>query len=325
MSERDTRIVLGSLLALVALATPSLGEAPTHWRVGTVHAHGLLGPLVRAADGTWDVGVLRAPALAAGLVVALLLVAVPWLGRSRGPLAIVATIVVAVRAARARPSRCRQACATRRRPWFHDNDSTYQIELAGDLVRHGTNPYGHDYRSSGMQRIYSHDGSPAAGGRDEPCAAALPLPAGHGRGGHGLAPAARAARRHPLPRLPREPRHAGRRLGLSRTALAEARARRRARRQPADDPRRLVRHGRRASLAPLVLAFGLVARRRLGWAALALGSAILLKQFAIVAVPFLGIVAWQTCGREATRRAGLPRSAVVVAGCLPFLAGARPR
>jgi uncharacterized membrane protein len=73
------------------------------------------------------------------------------------------------------------------------------------------------------------------------------------------------------------------------------------------------------SLAPLVLAFALVARRRLGWAALALGSAILLKQFAVVAVPFLGIVAWQTCGREATRRAGLTALAVVVAGCLPFL------
>ena len=28
------------------------------------------------------------------------------------------------------------------------NDSTYQIEIAGDLVRDGTNPYGHDYRQS---------------------------------------------------------------------------------------------------------------------------------------------------------------------------------
>ena len=73
------------------------------------------------------------------------------------------------------------------------------------------------------------------------------------------------------------------------------------------------------SLAPLVLAFALVARRRLGWAAVALGSAILLKQFAIVAVPFLGIVAWQTCGRDATRRAGLAALGVVVAGFLPFL------
>ena len=37
-------------------------------------------------------------------------------------------------------------------------------------------------------------------------------------------------------------------------------------------------------------------------------------------MPFLGIVAWQTCGREATRRAGLVAAAVLAAGILPFLA-----
>ena len=54
-------------------------------------------------------------------------------------------------------SSSRWRCSTA--PWFHTNDSTYQIEIAGDLVRDGTNPYGHDYRNSGMQRIYSRDGS----------------------------------------------------------------------------------------------------------------------------------------------------------------------
>jgi uncharacterized membrane protein len=68
-----------------------------------------------------------------------------------------------------------------------------------------------------------------------------------------------------------------------------------------------------------VLAFGLVARRRLGWAAVALASAILIKQFAIVALPFLAIVAWQTCGREATRRAAAIGAAVLAVGILPFL------
>src|SRR5687768_10627721 len=31
-------------------------------------------------------------------------------------------------------------------PWFHPNDSTYQIELAGDLLLDGRSPYSHDYR-----------------------------------------------------------------------------------------------------------------------------------------------------------------------------------
>ncbi len=318
MTERDTRIVLGSLLALIALATPSLGEAPTQWKVGTVHAHGLLGPLVRAAHGHWDVGVLRAPALAAGLLVALLLVATPWLGRHRGTIAIVSTIVVAAALlvpAVALQAGLRDATA----PWFHDNDSTYQIEIAGDLVRDGTNPYGHDYRSSGMQRIYSHDGSPAAAADTNPAlrhfpylpgtvevAAVwrlLPAPLDDIRFLVCLASLAMLAAAWAFPGPP------WLRLVLGAVLAANPLTIRAAWFGTADA----------LSLAPLVLAFGLVARRRLGWAAVALGSAILLKQFAIVAVPFLAIVAWQTCGREATRRAGIAVLGIVLAGCLPFL------
>ena len=44
-------------------------------------------------------------------------------------------------------------------PWFFTNDSTYQIELAGDLILDGENPYGHDYTSSGLERFYSFDGT----------------------------------------------------------------------------------------------------------------------------------------------------------------------
>ena len=318
MTERDTRIVLGSLLALVALATPSLGDAPTQWKIGAVHAHGLLGPLVRAAHGRWDVGVLRAPALAAGLLVALLLVAVPWLGRARGAIAIVSTIAVAAALlvpAVALQAGLRDATA----PWFHDNDSTYQIEIAGDLVRDGTNPYGHDYRSSGMQRIYSHDGSPAAAAETNPALRHFPyLP--------GTVELATVWRLLPAPLDDIRflvclaslamlaaawafPGPAWLRLVLGAVLAANPLTIRAAWFGTADA----------LSLAPLVLAFALVARRRLGWAAVALGSAILLKQFAIVAVPFLGIVAWQTCGREATRRAGLAALGIVVAGCLPFL------
>ncbi len=44
-------------------------------------------------------------------------------------------------------------------PWFFTNDSTYQIELAGDLIRDGDDPYGHDYRGTGLERFYTRDGS----------------------------------------------------------------------------------------------------------------------------------------------------------------------
>ena len=38
-------------------------------------------------------------------------------------------------------------------PWFFTNDSTYQIEQSGELVLHGDNPYGHDYRRSGPRAL----------------------------------------------------------------------------------------------------------------------------------------------------------------------------
>ena len=39
-------------------------------------------------------------------------------------------------------------------PWYFTNDSTYQIEIAGDLVRHGHDPYGYDYGNSGLEHFY---------------------------------------------------------------------------------------------------------------------------------------------------------------------------
>ena len=168
-------------------------------------------------------------------------------------------------------------------PWFHDNDSTYQIEIAGDLVRDGTNPYGHDYRSSGMQRIYSHDGSPAAAAETNPALRHFPyLP--------GTVELATVWRLLPAPLD--DIRFLVCLASLAMLAAAWA--------FPGPPWLRLVLGAVLAvnpltiraawfgtadalSLAPLVLAFGLVARRRLGWAAVALGSAILIKQFAIVA------------------------------------------
>jgi uncharacterized membrane protein len=185
-------------------------------------------------------------------------------------------------------------------------------------VRHGTNPYGHDYRGSGMERIYSRDGTPSPAAETNPALRHFPyLP--------GTAEVAAVWRLLPAPLD--DIRFLVCLASLAMLAAAWA--------FPGPPWLRLVLGAALAanplmiraawfgtadaiSLAPLVLAFGLVARRRLGWAAVALGSAILLKQFAVVAVPFLGIVAWQTCGREATRRAGAAALAVVVAGTLPF-------
>src|SRR3712207_8108575 len=41
-------------------------------------------------------------------------------------------------------------------PWYFTNDSTYQIELAGELVLDGDNPYGHDYRDTDLERSEEH-------------------------------------------------------------------------------------------------------------------------------------------------------------------------
>jgi uncharacterized membrane protein len=69
------------------------------------------------------------------------------------------------------------------------------------------------------------------------------------------------------------------------------------------------------SLLLLVLAFALVTRRRFAWAAAALAGAVLLKQFAIVAVPFLALMV----PRDEWKSAGLAFGGVLAAGILPFL------
>ena len=64
------------------------------------------------------------------------------------------------------------------------------------------------------------------------------------------------------------------------------------------------------SLLLLVLAFALVTRSRFGWAAASLAGAVLLKQFALVALPFLALMAVQSgADRDAApaRRARLRR------------------
>ena len=70
----------------------------------------------------------------------------------------------------------------------------------------------------------------------------------------------------------------------------------------------------------LVLAFALVTRSRLGWAAASLAGAVLLKQFALVALPFLALMAVKSgADRAQLKRAGLVFAGVLLAAVLPFL------
>jgi uncharacterized membrane protein len=68
-----------------------------------------------------------------------------------------------------------------------------------------------------------------------------------------------------------------------------------------------------------VLAFALVARRRLFWAAAALAAAVVLKQFALVALPFLALAALQRHARRDVLRAAALFVALVAVGLLPFV------
>jgi uncharacterized membrane protein len=198
------------------------------------------------------------------------------------------------------------------------NDSTYQIELAGDLIRHGHDPYGHDYRGSGLERWY-----PAAGidprfrqvalshlayfpGTPLTAAAwgALPSPLDDYRLFDLLATlglfAAFLLFRAPL----------AWRLALGTVAAANPLAVRAVWFGTADAP----------SLLCLVLAFALLSRRRLVWASLLLGLAVLLKQFALVAVPFFAValVALRP-PRAVARNAAAAFVLPPAAGILPFL------
>jgi uncharacterized membrane protein len=75
----------------------------------------------------------------------------------------------------------------------------------------------------------------------------------------------------------------------------------------------------RPSLLLLVLAFGLATRSRWAWAAASLGGAILLKQFAIVALPFFVILLLRRARRDQLAAPAVAFSGIVLAGFIPFL------
>ena len=168
----------------------------------------MLGPLVRAAGEEWDVGIARAACFLAALVVALL---AAWSLRRRdwpawGGTALAVFVALALLV----PSTLLQVgLRDATEPWFHTNDSTYQIELGGELLLDGENPYGADYRSSGMERFYTRDGSISERVRErEVSLRALRLLPRHRGGRRGVAAGALAVRRLPRVRAADDPRRA---------------------------------------------------------------------------------------------------------------------
>jgi hypothetical protein len=317
VTQREGLLVSGVLLVLVAITLPELGSDPWHFRPPSVDPQGPLAPLVRAAGEEWDTGIARAAAFGAALLCggyAAVLLARPrpalpsWTG-------VVLVLVVGVLLAA--PSTLLQlGLRDSTAPWFFTNDSTYQVELGGELLLDGDNPYGHDYSRSGLERFYTRDGTVSERVREREVALrhfayfpgavvsaaawrVLPEPFDDYRllvllATLALLPAALMFR-GPL----------GWRLALGAVLVCNPVLVRSAWFGQNDAP----------SLLLLVLAFALVTRRRFGWAAAALAAAILMKQFAVVALPFIALMV----PREEWKRAGLTLAGVLALGLVPFV------
>lgn len=311
-------IVLAALALAVLLNIGTLGSDPWPFRVTDVEPRGVLGPLVRAADSEWDVGLLRSAAMCAGVLVVLLAV-VATVVRS-WPRWVLVAAAAAIVSLLVLPAVALQAgLRDASEPWFHINDSTYQIELAGELVLDGDTPYGRDYSHTGMERFYSLDGSVTEETRERQVALhhfayfpgtallgavwrTLPSPWDDVRFLVALATLGLLAAALAIP----GPLWAQLSLGIA--AAANPLSVRAAWFGSADAPALLL----------LMLAFALTVRRRAGWAGALLGGAILAKQFALVAAPFLAVMLAVRLGRHGLVRAAAACGGVLLAGFVPF-------
>jgi Glycosyltransferase family 87 len=306
--------------ALVLVAVPTLGSQPWPFRPDEVDPRGPLGPLVRAAGEEWDLGLIRSAAMLGAVLVAVA-AASAWraLAWPRWAAAALTLAVVGLLTVPATLLQVGLRDATE--PWLHVNDSTYQIELAGDLILDGENPYGHDYRGSGLERFYEEarfdDDLPQvaldhfAYFPGTPLSAAawrlLPSPFDDYRLFVLLTTLA-AVGAVVLIRAP-----FAWRLAAGAAVAANPLALRGAWFGTADLP----------SILLLVLSLAFVTRSRYGVAAACLGGAVLMKQFALVALPFLALmVLHRGAGRRTLRDAAAVFAAVVAAGVLPFAVAA---
>jgi hypothetical protein len=320
LSREGMFALLGVLLAIVAITLPELGASPWPFRPGAVEPQGILSPLVRAAGREWDVGIARTACFLAALLLAV--VGAVALRRRDWPawtgVALAALVALMLMA----PSTLLQlGLRQSTHPWFFTNDSTYQIELGGDALLHGHNPYGRDYSHSGMERFYTFDGTASQAVRDREVSLrhyayfpgtavvgalwrVLPAPLDDYRLFVLLATlgglAAALAFRGPL----------AFRLAIGALVAANPIAVRSAWFGQNDAP----------SITLMILAFALATRGRARWAAAALAGAVLLKQFAVVAIPFLAImILKQGLERAELRRAALTFVAILAVVGLPFL------
>ena len=313
-ASAGTWLLLGTLGALVLLNVPELGSDPWTFRARADGDAGILDPLVRIADREWDLGILRAAALLAGLLVAIAAATFRPLSR---PAAV--ALAAAVAALLLVPAVLLQVGLRRAaEPWTYTNDSTYQIELAGDLILDGDDPYGFDYRRTPLERWYTaieEESDLGAAALDHlayfpgtPITAAgwrlLPAPIDDYRVFVLLATLGLGAAALLFPG-PLELRlAAGAALAASPAAVRGAWF------GTADAP----------SLMLVVASFGLAARGHARSAAATLAGAVLLKQFALVAVPFVAVMLLARApARRALLRAAAVFGVVVAAGFLPFL------
>jgi hypothetical protein len=311
-------VVLGSLALVVILNVGVLGSDAWRFRPGEVHARGILAPIVRAAHGEWDVGMLRSAAMLAGFGVAVLAV-VATLVRSWPRWTVIVASIACVAALVLPPVALQAGLRRATAPWFFTNDSTYQIELAGDDVLHGRDPYGRDWSHSGLERFYSLDGSVRPGTRERQVALhhfayfpgtpvlaagwrALPAPFDDFRFLVALATLGLfvAALAFPGPTWAR--------VALGTLAAANPILVRGAWFGTADAP----------SLLFLVLSFAAALGGRAVLAGALIGAAVATKQFALAAVPFLGALVLARLGRDALVRAGVAGLGVVAIVFLPF-------
>jgi hypothetical protein len=318
LTRREAGAVLGVLGTLVLIAVPELGSGAWPFRVpsGGMDPQGPFRLLVKAADRDWDVALLRAAALVAGLGVALGAAVVLSL-RAVRPVFVALLAAFVVVALLVPATFLQVGLREAAEPWYHVNDSTYQIEIAGELVLDGDNPYGHDYRGSGLERWYA-----AA----QPEARIPQVALDHFAYFPGTALTAAAWRLLPEPLddyrllvlfctlglagaafLFAAPLHwklaAGAALAANPIAINAAWF------GTADAP----------SLLLTVLAFAFVARASPLPAAACLAGAVLLKQFALVALPFLVVMLlMQGVARRALWQAAALFGGILVLGFLPF-------
>jgi hypothetical protein len=309
--------LLATLGVLVGITMPDLGSGAWPFDPPSVDPRGVLGPLVRVADREWDLGILRSTAILAGLLVALA-AAASW--RFRWPRWAAVGLAAVVCAMLLVPAVLLQAgLRDATAPWYFTNDSTFQIEIAGDLVLDGDNPYGHDYGDSGLENFY-----PAA---DDEEAAFDRAARHHFAYFPGTALTAAAWRILPRPwddyrlfvllatmaLLPAALLFPGPlvvRLAVGSGLAANPLIVQGAWFGTADAP----------ALLALVFSFALLTRGHPVWAGASLGAALALKQFALVAVPFLVVMFLVArVPRRTLYQAGAAFAGVFLATVLPFL------